>query len=94
MLALMGAGRGRLYDFRLPPQLKPERRIREPWRLAMKAKLESDEGKSRYKKRKQTVEPVFGIIKSAIGFTRFRLRGRQKVALEWLLLALALQLRF
>src|SRR5881227_1728119 len=79
----------RPYDFRPPPQPKPERRIREPWRLAMKAKLESEDGKSRYRKRKQTVEPVFGIIKSAIGFTRFHLRGLRHVASEWLLVALA-----
>jgi transposase len=83
----------RPYDFRPPPQPKPERRIREPWRLAMKAKLECEEGKSRYKKRKQTVEPVFGIIKSAIGFTRFHLRSREKVATEWLVVALAYNCR-
>ena len=60
----------------------------------MKARLESEDGKARYKKRKQTVEPVFGIIKSAIGFTRFHLsRGRQKVATEWLLIALAYNCR-
>lgn len=83
----------RTYDFRPPPKPKPQRRIREPWRLAMKAKLESEQGKSRYKKRKQTVEPVFGIIKSAIGFTRFHLRSREKVATEWLLVALAYNCR-
>jgi transposase len=83
----------RPYDFRPPPKPKPERRIREPWRLAMKAKLESEDGKSRYKKRKQTVEPVFGIIKSAIGFTRFHLRSREKVATEWLVVALAYNCR-
>jgi transposase len=83
----------RPYDFRPPPEPKPERRIAEPWRLAMKAKLESEDGKARYKKRKQTVEPVFGIIKSAMGFTRFRLRGIQKVAAEWLLVALAYNCR-
>jgi len=76
-------------DFRPPPKPKPTRRIREPWRLVMKAKLESDGGKARYKKRKQTVEPVFGIIKSAIGFTRLHLRSREKVATEWLVVALA-----
>ena len=54
----------------------------------MKAKLDSANGKARYGKRKQTVEPVFGIIKSAMGFTRFRLRGTQKLAAEWLLVAL------
>jgi transposase len=84
----------RPYDFRPPPPApKPPRRILEPWRLAMKAKLETDQGKARYKKRKQTVEPVFGIIKSAIGFTRFHLRGLQKVASEWLLVALAYNCR-
>jgi transposase len=83
----------RPYDFRPPPEPKPERRITQPWRLAMKAKLESEDGKARYRKRKQTVEPVFGIIKSAMGFTRFHLRGIQKVAAEWLLVALAYNCR-
>jgi transposase len=93
LVALARTQPHRPYDFRPPPEPKPERRIAEPWRLAMKIKLDSEEGKARYKKRKQTVEPVFGIIKSAIGFTRFRLRGRQKVALEWLLVALAYNCR-
>jgi hypothetical protein len=83
----------RPYDFRPPPEPRPERRIAEPWRLAMRAKLESADGKARYRKRKQTVEPVFGIIKSAMGFTRFHLRGIQKVAAEWLLVALAYNCR-
>lgn len=83
----------RPYDFRPPPEAKPERRILEPWRLAMKAKLETEYGKAQYKKRKQTVEPVFGIIKSAIGFTRFHLRGVQKVTTEWKLIALAYNCR-
>ena len=83
----------RPYDFRPPPEPKPERRIREPWRLAMKIKLESEEGKARYKKRKQTVEPVFGIIKSAIGFTRFRLRGRRKGRHRMAVVALAYNCR-
>src|SRR3954452_5255710 len=93
LVALARTQLHRPYDFRPPPKPKPERRIAEPWRLAMKIKLDSEEGKARYKKRKQTVEPVFGIIKSAIGFTRFRLRGRQKVALEWRLVALAYNCR-
>jgi transposase len=83
----------RPYDFRPPPQPKPARRITEPWRIAMKAKLETEDGKKLYKKRKQTVEPVFGIVKSAIGFARFRLRGLQKVAAEWTLIALAYNCR-
>ena len=48
---------------------------------------------NRYKMRKQTVEPVFGIIKSAIGFTRFRLRGLANAATEWSLVTLAYNCR-
>jgi hypothetical protein len=33
----------------------------------MKAKLETDDGRKRYGKRKQSVEPVFGIIKPKSG---------------------------
>jgi hypothetical protein len=55
--------------------------------------VKSDDGKARCKKRKRTVDPVFGIIKSAIGFTRFHLRGLPKVAAEWLLIALAYNCR-
>ena len=46
-----------------------------------------------YKKRKETVEPVFGIIKSAMGFRQFLLRGMRKVALEWSLVTLAYNFR-
>lgn len=59
----------------------------------MKAKLESEDGKAKYKKRKQTVEPVFGIVKSAMGFLRFHLRGLENVASEWTLVALAYNCR-
>lgn len=57
------------------------------WRLCTK------NGKARYKLRKQTVEPVFGIIKEAMGFRQFHLRGRPKVELEWNLLSLAYNMR-
>jgi Transposase DDE domain len=59
----------------------------------MKEKLESEDGTARYKKRKQTVEPAFGIVKSAMGFTRFHRRDLEKVAAEWLLVALAYNCR-
>ena len=83
----------RPYDFRPPPPPRTPRRITEPWRLAMKARLEQDDAKTLYRRRKQTVEPVFGIIKSAMGFARFRLRGIQNVAAEWTLIALAYNCR-
>ena len=83
----------RPYDFRPPPEPKPARELKEPWRIAMKEKLETDDAKAHYAKRKQTVEPVFGIIKSAMGFRRFHLRGIVHVATEWLLIALAYNCR-
>jgi transposase len=60
-----------------------------PWLQAMKMKLETDEGRRRYRLRKQTVEPVFGVIKHAMGFRQFLLRGIEKVSGEWQLLTLA-----
>ncbi len=83
----------RPYDFRPPPAAKTPRQVKEPWRMAMRAKLETDDAKAKYKRRKETVEPVFGIIKAAMGFTRFRLRGLTNVATEWLLTALAYNCR-
>ena len=59
----------------------------------MRTKLETDDAKTLYRKRKQTVEPVFGIIKSAMGFVRFRLRGIHNVVSEWILIALAYNCR-
>ena len=55
----------------------------------MKSKLETDTGRALYARRKQTVEPVFGIIKDAMGFRRFHLRGVDKVEGEWQLVTLA-----
>jgi len=83
----------RPYDFRPPPDPKPERQITEPWRLKMKAKLETEHAKALYKLRKQSVEPVFGIVKSAMGFTRFLLRGLDKVKTEWSLVCIAYNCR-
>lgn len=83
----------RPYDFRPPPRPKRERRIAEPWRIAMKAKLQTEAAKALYARRKQTVEPAFGIIKSAMGFLRFHLRGLRNVAAEWTLTALAYNCR-
>ena len=55
----------------------------------MSHRLKTKEGKNTYKKRKETVEPVFGIIKSVMGFRQFHLRGLDKVNLEWNLVTLA-----
>ncbi len=48
----------------------------------MSRKLKSSEGKGIYKKRKQTVELVFEIIKEILGFSRFSLRGKEETDAE------------
>jgi transposase len=59
----------------------------------MRQRLKTESGKALYKLRQQTVEPVFGIIKSAMGFRQFLLRGLTKVSLEWELVCLAYNFR-
>jgi len=50
---------------------------------AMTHRLSTIAGKAAYAMRKQTVEPVFGIIKSVMGFRQFSMRGLHKVTGEW-----------
>lgn len=59
----------------------------------MKHRLKTAEGRAKYKLRQQTVEPIFGIIKSVLGFRQFLLRGLEKVELEWQLVCLAYNLK-
>jgi transposase len=59
----------------------------------MAHKLQSPAGRAVYALRKQTVEPVFGIIKSVMGFRQFLLRGKDKVNGEWRLVCLAWNLK-
>ena len=49
--------------------------------------------RSRYRLRKQVVEPVFGQIKQARGFRQFLLRGIKKVKAEWAMICTAYNLR-
>ncbi len=55
---------------------------------AMAHRLRTPEGKKLYALRKQTPEPVFGIIKSVLGFRQFSLRGIEKVRGEWSLVTM------
>ena len=59
----------------------------------MAHRLKTQTGKALYKLRKQTVEPVFGIIKEVMGFRRFLLRGQAKVRLEWTLVCVSYNLK-
>jgi hypothetical protein len=56
---------------------------------AMAHRLQTPEGKKLYALRKHTPEPVFGIIKSVLGFRQFLLRGLDNVRGEWSLVTLA-----
>ena len=56
---------------------------------AMAHRLATQEGKALYGLRKQVPEPVFGIIKSVLGFRQFLLRGLDHVRGEWSLVTMA-----
>jgi transposase len=64
--------------------LRPDTRM-----AAMAEKLRRAGRRSRYRLRKQIVEPVFGQIKQARGFRQFLLRGFDKVQGEWALICTA-----
>jgi len=55
----------------------------------MRALLQSEDGRERYGKRKQTVEPLYRDTKHNRGFTRFHRRGRMKARTEFRLLMMA-----
>jgi Holliday junction resolvasome RuvABC endonuclease subunit len=59
----------------------------------MAHRLKTPEGKKLYALRKQTPEPVFGIIKSAMGFRQFLLRGFDNVKGEWNLVTMSWNIR-
>ena len=66
-----------------------ERKRGGPLTQAMRDKLKRAGWRSRYRLRKQVVEPVFGQIKQARGFRQFLLRGIDKVKAEWALICTA-----
>jgi hypothetical protein len=63
-------------------------KARTPLRAAMRAKLQTEQGRAIYARRKAITEPVHGLIKQARGFRQFLLRGLGKVAAEFTLVAL------
>jgi transposase len=70
-----------------PPMGRPPANMTNKEKMIRK--LKTKKGKQIYKKRKETVEPVFGIIKHVIGFRQFMLRGIEKVNTEWPLVKVA-----
>ena len=66
---------------------------RNPHTAEMAAKLQTDEGKAAYRRRKWIAEPPNGWIKNVLGFRQFSLRGLHRVQAEFKLVCLALNLR-
>jgi transposase len=71
------------------PTISPSKKATQ----RMKEKLASPEGEAAYRRRKVIVEPVFGWIKSVVGFRQFSMRGQRKANAEWHLVCLATNLR-
>jgi hypothetical protein len=75
------AWRGRFEE----PAPSPESAIRIE---QVRHTLKTCAGRATYALRKQTVEPVFGILKSALGFRQLLLRGLSNARNEWTLACL------
>ncbi len=82
----------RVTDLEQKPEAEPPPAGASPTEV-MRYRLKTSAGKALYKLRQQTVEPVFGIIKSVLGFRQFLLRGLAKASLEWELVCLAYNFR-
>ena len=65
----------------------------KPYTALMADKLQSDQGKAAYRKRKWIAEPPNGWVKNVLGFRQFSMRGLHRVTAEWKLVCLALNLR-
>ena len=89
LVSTSAEGRRRTHDFRPVKALPAAKEPKADWLKAMAEELASEEGRASYKLRRQTVEPVFGVIKAVLGFAGFSLRGLEKVEGEWTLVALA-----
>jgi transposase len=64
-----------------------------PVLVAQRVLMATEKAKARYARRKELIEPVFGLLKEQQGLRRFLLRGKAQVQAEWGLLAAAFNLR-
>ena len=71
-------------------QIEPDT---HPHTVAMATKLQTDQGRAAYRRRKWIADPPNGWIKSVLGFRQFSLRGLHRVQAESKLVCLALNLR-
>lgn len=84
--ALVSLGR----EDKSPPEVDTERL---PATARMRKRLNTAEGRARYRRRKVIPEPVFGWIKHVLGFRRFSLRGLAQAHGEWNLVCLAINVK-
>ncbi len=63
-----------------------------PAHQRMRRKLRLPEGQETYRRRRELIEPLWGVLKEQRGMRRFRLRGLAKVAIEFTFAATALNL--
>jgi transposase len=68
------------------------RHLRDPEHRRMRRKLRSRAGREIYRRRKAIVEPVFGVLKQQRGLRQFRLRGLERVGIEFALAAVGYNL--
>ena len=61
----------------------------QPHNKGLEATLTTQAGRALYSLRKQTVEPVFGIIKRVMGWRQMSMRGLAKAQGEWSLVTMA-----
>lgn len=58
----------------------------------VKGRARHPAGRAAYQKRRELAEPVFGVLKEQRGMRRFRMRGLRKVAIEFALAAITVNL--
>ncbi len=92
-LATGRTGHGRDWQAHFAPAEPPPRPAGATVREKMAHKLRTVAGHALYRRRKCTVEPVFGIIKEVLGFRQFSLRSLPKAAGEWCLVCVAYNLK-
>ena len=93
LVATTAQGTRRKHDFRPEPAKAKAKEPSAEWIRSMRETMALPEQRAHYRLRKQTVEPVFGIVKQAMGFRQFLLRGLKKVEGEWALVTLAYNCR-
>lgn len=79
--------------FKKSPYRNILREVRQDLRDQMKQRLNSQEGKKVYARRLHPIEAIFGHLKYNLGYTRFLLRGLEKVQAEFTLMCLTYNLR-